>query len=135
MTTSGKKAIHTTSAPHAIGPYSQAIAVPAGGTMVFCSGQIALSPATGTIVGPGSVAQQAEQVMQNLGAVLAAAGCTFDDVVKTTIFLTDLGDFATVNEIYGRSFEGRVPPARATVQVSALPRGARFEVDAVMALG
>lgn len=134
METSGKKPIHTTSAPQAIGPYSQAIAVPAG-TLVFCSGQIALSPALGTMVGAGSVSEQAEQVMKNLGAVLAAAGCSFDDVVKTTIFLTDLGDFATVNEIYGRSFAGRVPPARSTVQVSALPKGALVEIDAIAVRG
>ena len=120
--------IQTDGAPKAIGPYSQAIR--AGG-LVFLSGQIPLDPATGKLV-EGDVASQAERVMENLNAVLAAAGLGFGQVVKTTIYLTDLGDFATVNEIYGRRFAGS-PPARSTVQVAALPRGARVEIDLIAA--
>jgi 2-iminobutanoate/2-iminopropanoate deaminase len=120
------KAISTTHAPGAIGPYSQAVRV---SNLVFLSGQIPLDPATGKIVG-GGIAEQTTQVMANLAAVLESAGLTFANVAKTTIYLTDLGDFQTVNEIYGRSFTG-TPPARATVQVSALPRGAKVEIDAI----
>jgi 2-iminobutanoate/2-iminopropanoate deaminase len=128
-----KQAITTQEAPGAIGPYSQAVAVeaPRGGQLIFLSGQVALSPATGQLVGKSAV-EQAEQVMQNLVAVLRAAECTFEHVVRTTIFLTDLGDFAAVNEVYGRYLpEGSARPARATVQVSALPRGALVEIDAI----
>ena len=120
--------VHSDRALRAIGPYSQAIAVPAG-RMVFLSGQIPLDPATGELV-PGDVAAQTEQVMKNLEAVLAAAGCTFANVVCCGIFLTDLGDFARVNEVYARRFPA-APPARATVQVSALPRGAKVEIDCI----
>jgi reactive intermediate/imine deaminase len=122
--------IVTDRAPAAIGPYSQA--VEQGGT-VYCSGQIGLDPASGQLVAGGTTAE-AERVLQNLAAVLAAAGCTFADVVRVTIYLVDLADFAAVNEIYGRYV--REPyPARATVGVAALPRGARVEIDAVAALG
>jgi len=124
-----RQIIETDAAPKAIGPYSQAVAVPAG-RMVFLSGQIPLDPKSGEIVGPGSVAQQTEQVMKNLSAVLAAAGLGFEHVVRCGIFLTDLGDFAQVNEVYARSFPS-APPARATVQVSALPRGVKVEIDAI----
>lgn len=120
--------IQTAEAPKAIGPYSQAVAVPAG-RMVFLSGQIPLDPATGEMV-QGDVQAQAERVMKNLEAVLKAAGCTFADVVRCGIFLTDLGDFAKVNEVYARYFPAN-PPARATVQVSALPRGAKVEIDCI----
>jgi 2-iminobutanoate/2-iminopropanoate deaminase len=120
--------ISTPDAPRAIGPYSQAISVPAG-KMVFLSGQIPLDPATGEMV-PGDVQAQTERVMKNLEAVLKAAGCTFANVVRCGIFLTDLGDFAKVNEVYARSFPSN-PPARATVQVSALPRGAKVEIDCI----
>lgn len=120
--------IQSEAAPKAIGPYSQAVSVPAG-RMVFLSGQIPLDPATGEIV-PGDVVAQTERVMKNLGAVLEAAGFTFDQVVRCGIFLTDLGDFAKVNEVYARSFPVN-PPARATVQVSALPRGVKVEIDAI----
>ena len=123
------KAIATNDAPAAIGPYSQAVEAP-GGTLVFLSGQIPLDPATGKLV-DADVAAQTERVMKNLAAVLAAAGCTFADVVRTTIYLTDLGAFQTVNEVYARAFAGVTPPARATVQVSGLPRGAAVEIDAV----
>lgn len=124
----GREVIQTSGAPAAIGPYSQAVAVPAG-RMVFCSGQIPLDPATGQLV-EGDIQAQTERVMKNLEAVLQAAGASFADVVRCGIFLTDLGDFAKVNEVYARSFPSN-PPARATVQVSALPRGARVEIDAM----
>jgi 2-iminobutanoate/2-iminopropanoate deaminase len=120
--------IHTDQAPKAIGPYSQAVAVPAG-RMVFLSGQIPLDPATGELI-PGDVGAQTTQVMKNLGAVLTAAGLSFDHVVRCTIFLADLADFGVVNGVYGKAFPGS-PPARATVQVAALPRGARVEIDAI----
>jgi 2-iminobutanoate/2-iminopropanoate deaminase len=123
-----RQVITSPDAPKAIGPYSQAVAVPAG-RMVFLSGQIPLDPKTGEMVA-GDVVAQAERVMLNLQAVLAAGGLKFADVVRTTIFLADLGDFAKVNEVYGRYFPAD-PPARATVQVAALPRGARVEIDAI----
>jgi 2-iminobutanoate/2-iminopropanoate deaminase len=120
--------IESAAAPRAIGPYSQAIAVPPG-RMVFLSGQIPLDPSTGELV-PGDVTAQTAQVMKNLGAVLAAAELSFDQVVRCTIYLVDLADFGAVNAVYGQAFRG-APPARATVQVSALPRGARVEIDAI----
>jgi 2-iminobutanoate/2-iminopropanoate deaminase len=121
-----KHAIATNDAPAAIGPYSQAVR--AGG-LLFLSGQIPIDPATGQMVA-GDVATQTQRIMDNLLHVLAAAGCGFDDVVRTTIYLVDLAGFETVNEVYGRAF--RAPyPARATVQVSALPRGAQVEIDAI----
>ncbi|KFE66713.1 RidA family protein [Hyalangium minutum] len=123
-----RKVIHSDNAPQAIGPYSQAIQVDAG-KLTFLAGQIPLDPKTMEMV-QGDAATQAERVMQNLKAVLAAAGLEFSHVVRCTIFLTDLGDFAKVNEVYGRYFTGS-PPARATVQVSALPRGAKVEIDAI----
>lgn len=118
--------IHSEKAPKAIGPYSQAIR---SGNTVYLSGQIPLDPATGELV-PGDVSAQTQQVMSNLEAVLAAAGCTFANVVRCGIFLTDLADFGKVNEIYGRYFPAN-PPARATVQVAALPRGAKVEIDCI----
>jgi 2-iminobutanoate/2-iminopropanoate deaminase len=124
----GREVIQTSGAPAAIGPYSQAIAVPAG-RMVFLSGQIPLDPSTGQMV-EGDVSAQTERVMKNLEAVLTQAGASFGDVVRCGIFLTDLSDFAKVNEVYARSFPSN-PPARATVQVSALPRGAKVEIDAI----
>lgn len=123
--------ISTADAPKAIGPYSQAVAAPAG-RLVFCSGQIPLDPRTGELV-KGTIEEETRRVMENLKAVLAAAGGSLGQVVKTTIFLTDLADFAKVNEVYG-GYLGAVPPARATVQVAALPRGARVEIDAVAVL-
>jgi len=126
-----KTPIASASAPKAIGPYSQAVEA-RGGRTLWLSGQIPLDPATGELV-KGGIEEQTRRVMQNLEAVLAAAGATFEHVVKCTIFLADLGDFAKVNEVYGRSFPG-TPPARATVQVAALPRGARIEIDAVAVL-
>lgn len=123
-----RKTIHSDDAPKAIGPYSQAVQVEAG-KMTFLSGQIPLDPKSMEMV-PGDVVAQAERVMENLKAVLAAGGLDFSHVVRCTIFLTDLGDFARVNEVYGRYFTG-APPARATVQVAALPRGAKVEIDAI----
>lgn len=124
------RAVASPEAPSAIGPYSQAVLVdgPAGRTL-YCSGQIALDPASGELV-QGDAAAQTERVMGNIQAVLAGAGMTFADVVKTTVFLVDLDDFAAMNAAYGRRFAG-VFPARSTVQVAALPRGARVEVEAV----
>jgi 2-iminobutanoate/2-iminopropanoate deaminase len=124
-----KRIIHTTEAPAAIGPYSQAIAI---GSFVYTSGQIALDPASGQLVN-GDITQETERVLQNLSAVLAAAGVSLSNVVKTTIFLTDLGNFAAVNEVYGRFF-GESSPARSTVGVHALPRGAAVEIEAVAVL-
>lgn len=123
-----RKAIKTEQAPAAIGPYSQAIA--AGG-MVYCSGQIPLDPATGEMVGAGDVVREAEQVMKNLGAVLEAAGSGFEKVVKATIFLVDLGDFAAVNEVYAKAFTIGAPPARACVEVSKLPKGSKVEIECI----
>jgi 2-iminobutanoate/2-iminopropanoate deaminase len=128
-----RQTISTPDAPGAIGPYVQAVAVPAG-RMVFCSGQIPLDPKTGEMVGAGDVRAQAARVLDNLGAVLAAAGATFAHVVKTTIFLADLQDFGAVNEVYARYFP-REPPARATVQAAGLPRGALIEIEAIAVLG
>ncbi len=123
-----KHIIATPDAPKAIGPYSQAVLVegPAGRTL-HCAGQIPLDPATGDLVA-GDVAAQTERVLDNVRAVLAAAGMTFADVVKTTVYLTDLADFARMNEIYGRHFH-EPHPARSTVPVSALPRGAKVEIE------
>jgi 2-iminobutanoate/2-iminopropanoate deaminase len=120
--------VHSEQAPRAIGPYSQAIAA-SGGRLVFLSGQIPLEPATGELVS-GDITAQTERVMKNLEAVLKAAALGFGDVVRCTIYLVDLSEFAAVNAVYGRYFAS-APPARATVQVSALPRGARVEIDAI----
>ncbi len=118
--------VATDKAPKAIGPYSQAVIA---GNLIFTSGQIPLDPATQQMV-QGDIRAQTERVMENLAAVLEAAGVGFDDVVKSTIFVADLGDFATINEIYGRRFT-KNPPARSTVQVAALPRGARVEIELI----
>ena len=118
--------VSTEKAPRAIGPYSQAVVA---GDLVFTSGQIPLDPVTQQVVA-GDVRAQTERVMDNLAAVLDAAGTGFDNVVKATIFVVDLGDFATVNEVYGKRFP-RSPPARSTVQVAALPKGARVEIELI----
>jgi 2-iminobutanoate/2-iminopropanoate deaminase len=125
--------IQTPQAPAPVGPYNQAIR--ASGVMVFCSGQIALDPATGQIVGDGDVAKETEQVMQNLEAVLKAAGATWADVVKTTVFLADMNDFATVNGIYALYFNEATAPARACVQVAKLPKNVLVEVDCIAVVG
>jgi len=124
-----RTAISTAQAPAAIGPYSQAICADG---YLFCSGQLGLDPATGDFVA-GDVRAQAEQALRNLGAVLEAAGLTFEDVVKTTIFLADMADFAAVNGVYGR-FVTDPPPARSTVAVAALPKGGRVEIEATARL-
>lgn len=118
--------MNTNDAPKAIGPYSQAIR--ANG-LIFASGQIPLDPATGQIVA-GGIKEQTERVLKNLKAVVEAAGSSLDRVVKTTVFLTSLDDFAEMNEVYGRHFPGTAP-ARSTVEVSRLPRGVRVEIDLV----
>jgi len=129
-----RETISTDQAPRAIGPYSQAVAVDlapaAGARLVFCSGQIPLDPVSGEMVGAGDVRLQAERVLQNLKSVLAAAGASLSQVVKTTIFLGDMQDFAAVNEIYAKYFPSQ-PPARATVQAAGLPRGAMVEIEAI----
>jgi 2-iminobutanoate/2-iminopropanoate deaminase len=124
-----REAISTPNAPAAIGPYSQAIAMDC---LLFCSGQLGLDPASGALV--DGVEAQAERAMLNLRGVLDAAGVTFEAVVKTTIFLADMNDFAVVNAIYGR-FMPDPPPARSTVQVAALPKGGRVEIEAIARLG
>jgi 2-iminobutanoate/2-iminopropanoate deaminase len=125
-----RQAVQTDLAPKAIGPYSQAIGT---GGFLFLSGQIPLDPATMALV-EGDVREQAHQVMRNLRSVLEAAGSSLDAVVRTTIFLADLDDFASVNDIYG-SYFAAPPPARSTVQVARLPRDARVEIDAIAFLG
>ncbi|HVT39592.1 MAG TPA: RidA family protein [Gemmatimonadaceae bacterium] len=122
--------LHTADAPEAIGPYSQAAAV---GGFLFTAGQIALDPATMQVVA-GDVTAQAEQTMKNLTAVLSNAGCSWAEVVKTTIFLADMADFAKVNEVYARHIGGS-RPARSTVAVAGLPRGVRVEIECVAKLG
>jgi 2-iminobutanoate/2-iminopropanoate deaminase len=118
--------VHTSAAPAAIGPYSQAVRA---GNVVYCSGQIALDPATQALVGT-TAAQQAGRVLDNLAAVLKAAGSGLDRVVRTTIFLVSMADFAAVNEVYGQRF-GAHKPARATVAVKELPKGALVEIDCI----
>jgi 2-iminobutanoate/2-iminopropanoate deaminase len=120
-----RQAIQTNGAPAALGPYSQAIR---SGDLVFCSGQIGLDPATGELV--DGVDAQAERALRNLQAVLDAAGLGLDDVVKTTIFLTDVGDFSAVNAVYAK-FMPEPPPARSTVGIAALPKGALVEIEAI----
>jgi 2-iminobutanoate/2-iminopropanoate deaminase len=120
-----RQAISTGGAPGAIGPYSQGIR---SGDMVFCSGQLGLDPATGELV--DGVEAQADRSLRNLQSVLDAAGLSFDDVVKTTIFLADIGDFAAVNAVYAK-FMPDPPPARSTVQVAALPKGGLVEIEAI----
>ena len=126
------KAITTSAAPAPVGPYNQAVL--AGGWL-YCSGQIPLDPDTGAMVGNGDVAAETRQVLKNLSAVLKEAGASPAQVVRTTVFLADLGDFQTVNELYAEVFGDGVSPARACVQVAALPKGARVEIDCVAWLG
>ena len=126
-----KKVVATANAPAAVGAYSQATV--AGG-WVFCSGQIAIDPASNALVEGGAVAE-ATQIMKNLGAVLEAAGASFEDVVKCSIFLADMADFAAVNEVYAKAFEGMDPPARACVAVKTLPKNVQVEIEAIAYLG
>lgn len=125
-----KQEVKTEKAPKAIGPYSQGVV--AGG-FVFCSGQLPLDPASGEL-STGPIEEQARQVLRNLGAVLSAAGSSFDQVVKTTIFLLDMNDFTKVNQVYAEFFKPPFP-ARATVQVARLPRDARVEIEALAVVG
>lgn len=120
--------IATNKAPAAIGPYSQAVKV---GNLLFTSGQIAINPETGNVV-EGGIAEQTEQIMKNLGAVLEAAGLSYQNAVKTTCFLADIADFATFNEIYGKYFTGK--PARSCVAVKDLPKGVLAEVEVIAEL-
>jgi 2-iminobutanoate/2-iminopropanoate deaminase len=124
-----KTAVSTKDAPAAIGPYSQAVRI---GNFVYTSGQVALDPATGTLVS-GGVKEQTARVVENLKAVLAAAGASFAQVVKTTVFLKNMGDFAAMNEVYGRYFaaDNAVAPARSTVEVARLPKEALVEIEVI----
>lgn len=124
-----RQTISTANAPAAIGPYSQAVMV-SGGRTLYCSGQIPLDPKTGQIVGEGDVEAQTKQVLDNLLAVLEAAGMGFGEVVRCGIFLADMGDFAVVNRLYAERFASD-PPARATVQVAVLPKNVAVEIDAI----
>jgi 2-iminobutanoate/2-iminopropanoate deaminase len=126
----GQGAVVTDQAPKAIGPYSQAIIA---NNLVFTAGQVALDPKTGEMVGK-TTAEQTEQVLKNLAAVLAAAGASFEQVVKTTVFLADMADFPAMNEVYGRHFPTH-KPARSTVQAAGLPKNARVEIDAIAHIG
>jgi 2-iminobutanoate/2-iminopropanoate deaminase len=125
---SDRTIVKTDQAPAAIGPYSQAVIVPVGGQkMIFCSGQIPLDPQTGTLI-EGDIAAQTQRVLENVAAVLGAAGAGFEHVVKTTIFLADMNDFAAVNGVYAQRFPAN-PPARSTVQAARLPKDARVEIE------
>ena len=124
-----KQAVSSPDAPKAIGPYSQAVRA---GQLLFVSGQVPLDPATGQIVS-GDIAAQTRRVFDNLGAVLKAGGRSFADVVRTTVFLADMNDFATVNEVYGTYFSAPAP-ARSTIQAAGLPKNARVEIDVIASL-
>ena len=120
------KRIETNRAPAAIGPYCQAVAA---GEWVYCSGQLALDPDEAQLVGGGDIEAETRQVLKNLDAVLEKAGASRGDVVKATVYLIDMDEFSKMNQVYAAFFEGVVPPARATVQVAALPKGAKVEID------
>ncbi|RMH77798.1 MAG: RidA family protein [Cyanobacteria bacterium J007] len=124
-----KTVIQTESAPAPVGPYNQAIV--AGGQLVFVAGQIALDPQTGEIVGPDDVVKQTRQVMANLEAILTASGATFEQVVKTTVFLANMNDFATVNAVYAEYFPEASAPARAAIEVSRLPKDVLVEIECI----
>ena len=131
MSTTPLKAVITKEAPAPVGPYNQAVI--AGGWL-YCSGQIPLDPATGTMVGDGNVEAETRQVLRNLKAVLLEAGADPSNVVRTTVFLVDLSDFQAVNAIYAEMFGDGVSPARACVQVAALPKGSKVEIDCIACL-
>jgi 2-iminobutanoate/2-iminopropanoate deaminase len=128
-----RKIIRTDAAPAPVGPYNQAIA--ASGQMVFVAGQIPLDPQSGEIIGTGDVAAQTQQVMANLAAILTAAGAKFQDVVKTSVFLKDMNDFAAMNEVYARYFDEANAPARACVEVSRLPKDVLVEIECIAVVG
>ena len=132
MNSSSQKAIFTQNAPAPVGPYSQAIAA---GEWVYCSGQIPLDPSSGLLVGNGNIEAETHQVICNLKAVLDEAGASPSQVIRTTIYLIDLNDFEKVNAIYSETFMSDPSPARACVQVAALPKGARIEIDCIAWLG
>jgi 2-iminobutanoate/2-iminopropanoate deaminase len=127
-----RKIVRTAAAPKAIGPYSQAVLVDG---WLFCSGQIPLDPATGTVEGAGDAAAQAERVLSNLEAVVKAAGGSLADAVKVTIYLKDMNTFAMVNDVYAKRFPGAAPPARATVEVARLPKDVLVEMDLTARIG
>jgi 2-iminobutanoate/2-iminopropanoate deaminase len=126
---SNHKVIRTDNAPAPVGPYNQAIA--AQGEMIFVAGQIPLNPQTGVITGVGDISQQTQQVMKNLSAILTASGVTWENVVKTTVFLTDLENFGAMNQVYAQYFHEATAPARACVQVSRLPKDVLVEIDCI----
>ena len=128
MNSSALEPIETKFAPSPVGPYSQAVLVE---NWLYCSGQIALDPATGEMVGNGKIEEETKQVLKNLIAVVKAAGGKSSNVVRTTIYLTDLSDFAEVNKIYAETFDNQVSPARACVEVSHLPKGGKVEIDCI----
>lgn len=127
-----RQVIRTENAPAPVGPYNQAIS--ASGTMIFVAGQIPLHPSTGEIVGINDIVKQTEQVMTNLEAILTAAGATTQDIVKTTVFLANMNDFAAMNQVYARYFEESSAPARACVQVSRLPKDVLVEIECIAVL-
>ena len=132
MNSSALEPIETKFAPKPVGPYNQAVQVE---NWLYCSGQIALDPKTGEMVGSGNIEEETTQVLKNLIAVVKAAGGDNSNVIRTTIYLTDLNDFAKVNQIYAETFDNKVSPARACVEVSNLPKGAKIEIDCVAWLG
>ena len=132
MKSSAIEPIETNSAPKPVGPYNQAVLVE---NLLYCSGQIALDPSTGVMIGNGNIEEETRQVLKNLMAVVEAAGGESSNVIRTTIYLTDLNDFAKVNAIYAETFGGSASPARACVEVSNLPKGGKIEVDCIAWLG
>ena len=128
MNSSALEAIETKFAPKPVGPYNQAVLVE---NWLYCSGQIALDPATGQMVGEGNIQEETKQVLKNLIAVVEAAGGKNSNVIRTTIYLTDLNDFAKVNQIYAETFDNKISPARACVEVSNLPMGGKIEIDCI----
>ena len=132
MNSSALEAIETKFAPKPVGPYNQAVLVD---NWLYCSGQIALDPATGEMIGDGNIEKETKQVLKNLIAVVEAAGGNVTNVIRTTIYLTDLNDFAKVNQIYAETFDSNVSPARACVEVSKLPKGGKIEIDCIAWLG
>ena len=132
MKSSAIEPIETNSAPKPVGPYNQAVLVE---NWLYCSGQIALDPSTGVMIGNGNIEDETRQVLKNLMAVVEAAGGESSNVIRTTIYLTDLNDFAKVNAIYAETFGGSASPARACVEVSNLPKGGKIEVDCIAWLG
>ena len=132
MDSSVLQPIETKSAPKPVGPYNQAVLVE---NWLFCSGQIALNPEDGEMIGNGNIEEETRQVLRNLIAVVEAAGGDNSNVIRTTIYLTDLNDFAKVNQIYAETFNNKVSPARACVEVSNLPKGGKIEIDCIAWLG